>query len=263
MSEFSESFHLRGGAVDDAVALLRAAGVAGYIAPAAAGWVSFAYEADEPPGRAHFDAVLRAAGARTLLHWDYAADHGCTATLYEGGARVGRIRVSFESRRASFEREAFLSRGLLTPEGAEDVAQWLQYAIPGTTLAERLRLPRTAWFAYDYAARARAAGQTSDLVHVDEDGRTDEERAPVALPGGGATTPWETLANRALDAWLAGGLVELADGAARATLVDALADLFAREPPPDAADVEELLLDHESVAEVFVSGPELVRAARG
>lgn len=265
MSEFSESFHLRvrDGSVDDAVAILRAAGVAGYVAPAARGWVSFVYEPDEPPARARFDAVLRAAGRATLLHWDYAEDHGCTATLYEAGERVGRVRVSFESRRVTFDREAFTSRGLLTPAAAQDVAEWLQYAIPGATLAERLGLPRFQWFAFDYAERERGQGAKTELAYVDREGRTDDDRSPAVLGvGEGEGTPWDALAKRAVSTWIAEAMIELAEDADRAALEEALADFLAGEPPPDAGDLEGLLLDHDAVAEVFASGADLVRAAR-
>jgi hypothetical protein len=79
MREFSESYHLRAGALEDSAGLLASAGLAGYAFPAENGWASFVAEGTPfVPNDA-----LREANEGMLLHWAYAGD-AWEFRLYEG-----------------------------------------------------------------------------------------------------------------------------------------------------------------------------------
>ena len=80
MSEFSESYHLRGSDINEAAALLRRAGLKGYVFPPSNGWISFVAEQNsfEPDPR----VVVKNTG--TLLHYVSAEDHGWSFALFEG-----------------------------------------------------------------------------------------------------------------------------------------------------------------------------------
>lgn len=262
MSEFSESFHLKSDDAQDAVALLSAARVPGFVAPAKNGWVSFVYEPDEPPAKDHFDAIVAAARG-TLVHYDFAEDHGCTVTVYVDGKRKARARVSFESRRTSFDRDVFVKMGLLKARGADAIQEWLGFAVPGHVVAEQLGLPYSAWFSYEYARRRRDQDEPGmrDFVEVDEGGRVLDGVEPLGANSPPLSTRWDALAEAAVKAWLRAGSIELAEGASPADLADALADVLARQPTSD--ELEEFLLENDDVAEVFASGSDLVKTARG
>jgi hypothetical protein len=277
VSEFSESLHLRTGDPSDAAALLGAAGVAGYLFPPASGWVSFVYDADEPPAHERFDRIVKA-NRGLLVHWDYAEDHGCNVTLYEGSKRAGRLKVSFESTRSTFDRAAFVDRGLLSPAAAERIERWLAHAVPAYTAAEALGLPHYRWLAFDLVAKSRALRPTraphaeratnetealyAGAVEVDARGAIRVHEPPLAPPpvDAAGTNRWDALARAVLRKWVDAGSIELEDDDALGTLADALSDVLAEEPTPEV--IEEFLLDRSEVAEVFATGAELVRAAR-
>lgn len=275
MSEFSESIHLRSDDVNDVATLLGAAKVAGYVFPASKGWVSFVYDGDEPPARERFDRII-AANRGLLVHWDYAEDHGCNVTLYEGAKRAGRLRVSFESRRAVFDRPAFVDKGVLTPPAAERIERWVAHAVPAYTAGEALGLQHFRWLSFKRVKKSRGArGEQAPhaknaldqaesayeaAIEIDSSGRLVEHEPPLALEEGTEANRWEVLAKTVLRKWVEAGSIELEPDESLTSLADALSDVLAEEPSPDV--IEEFLLDRPEVAEVFASGAELVRSAR-
>lgn len=173
MSEHSTSFQLRGDDPARAVALLRQAAVAGYVFPAERGWVPFVYR---EPRIDRFDARDRVVHANEgcLLHYEYAADHGCTVDLYDGAKRVARLDLSFEStKQPRFDREAFVARSVMTAKRADAVEAWLGGRRRATrrhddhVVASALGLRRFRWFAYRYEFDA----------HEPDDGRTEVDAA--------------------------------------------------------------------------------------
>jgi hypothetical protein len=173
MSEFSESLHLRGEDPTAGVGLLRRAKVAGYVFPAADGWISIAYHQPRISLKSAADLVRSLVEARdrrelarmvdanegTLLHYSYAEDHGCSVAVYEERRRVCRLAVSFDSkrRRPRFDRDAFLQRSLMTAAAADSVELWLAGKRPGRddryTVGNALGLPHFEWFSYGYEVR--------------------------------------------------------------------------------------------------------------
>ncbi len=83
--------------------------------------------------------------------------------------------------------------------------------------------------------------------------------APSSVPPD--TSPWIRLAHAALDRWENDGAIELEPDGDRAAFVDALADHLASDP--SAADLEEWLIDHDTVAEVFADGGTLHTSLAG
>lgn len=150
MGEVSESGHLRTTNPEHAVALLERAKLPGYVFPERNGWVTFVY----PPGDENrFD--LTQANERLLLFYDYAAEHGCSVTLYQGKKPLTRLRVSFDRPNTAFDRKVFESLELLTPASASALEAWMKRAhVPHERsrapyfVAERLRLPRYAWLSH-------------------------------------------------------------------------------------------------------------------
>ncbi len=150
MPELSESGHLRTENVEHAVALLRRAKLPGFVFPARNGWVSFVY----PPGDENrFD--LEQANERLLLLYEYASEHGCWVTVYQGKKPVTRLKAAFDRPNAVFDRKTFESLELASPVGAAAIEAWVKRAhVPHERsrephlVAERLHLPRHAWFSY-------------------------------------------------------------------------------------------------------------------
>jgi hypothetical protein len=147
VSEVSESGHLRTTNVEHAVALLKRARLPGYVFPEHNGWVSFVY----PPGDENrFD--LEQANERLLLLYEYAAEHGCWVTLYQGKKPVTRLRAAFDRPNALFDRKPFEELELLSAPSAAAVDAWVKRAhVPHERsrapylVAEKLHLPRYAW----------------------------------------------------------------------------------------------------------------------
>lgn len=271
----------------DVAALLGSARVAGFAFPPDAGWVSFVYDADEPPGRARFDRIL-AANSGLLVHWDFDEEHGCNVTLYEGRKSVGRIKVSFISKRSTFDRDAFVTRGLLSEKGASEIATWLENVVPSYLVAEQLGLPVFGFLDFqavaDFVAAPPAGSESSPLAKalpISASGRIRSSEPPLAIeelelsdgalasgsdsdepdgPPASATNRWDMLAGAVLQKWLAAGKLELEDDEAEASLADALADILAEQPSAEA--LEEALLERPEVAELFASGTELLQSAR-
>lgn len=118
MSEHSRSVHVRvrdGESIDDAeaaaVAALERAKATGLVLPArvvahrAPSWITVVV-AD-----ASRDAFLGEVGL--ALDYEFAADHGVTATLVEGGRPLGRVQRDFERAVTHVDDDAFVARRLL------------------------------------------------------------------------------------------------------------------------------------------------------
>jgi hypothetical protein len=93
VSEFSQSYHLVSDSKDDAVALLKRAGMRGWVFEPGNGWVTLLISPDEfgEPNKA-----LVAANTGTLLYYLNAEDHGWTFSLYQGAGVVSAYGCSWE-----------------------------------------------------------------------------------------------------------------------------------------------------------------------
>ena len=162
MSEFSESYHLRSNRAEDACDLLRRAGIAGYVYPAASGWVTFLAEG----GSFEPDQRIVAAARQPLLHYVSAEDHGWSFALFDDGDVACAYRcdwnddITFDDSRYS---RATLQR--LVPSvqaGALDEFEQrlhptdfdeLFESEPSKLFAQAVGLEHYEWLAYDYIAR--------------------------------------------------------------------------------------------------------------
>lgn len=88
MSEFSDSFHLRSDDLDEGVALLRRAGLEGFVFPSEGGWTTLVCEGD--------GERLVAENTGTLLRYQWARDHGCRVDAWSSQARLAMLEVNFE-----------------------------------------------------------------------------------------------------------------------------------------------------------------------
>ncbi|HEX6369263.1 MAG TPA: hypothetical protein VF006_10040 [Longimicrobium sp.] len=166
MSEFSESYHLRAGELQDGVDLLRAAGLAGYVFPSENGWVTILPEGEafEPNPR------LVRASAGVLLHYMHAADHGWGFALYRDGHPIARYEAEWgndfrvvvdEMDRAVLEDvlgDAFRGLGPAEYEGlfSPGFDEFLEGVMNGEdALAERFAeaagLTNYSWLSWGYA----------------------------------------------------------------------------------------------------------------
>ncbi len=192
MSELSESGHLRTENPEHAVALLRRAKVPGFVFPARNGWVSFVY----PPGdETRFD--LAQANEKVLVLYEYAADHGCWVTVYEGKKPITRLRAAFDRPNAAFDRRAFESRELLSPAGGAAIEAWLARAHLAHErvraphlVAERLHLPRYRWFSF--LAEQSSAQPDPQRIEVLANGTVKRPPKPVAPHVAVASAPKKT-----------------------------------------------------------------------
>lgn len=159
MSEFSESYHLRSERAEDAVELLRRAGLRGYVFPPANGWVTFVAQG----GTFEPDERVVAASTKPLLHFMSAEDHGWSFTLHDGTRVASRYSCAWDdevwvddslySRAALLQLVPSVQSALLEkfeasmlPGGFDDLIE----AGPSRLLAEAMGLPRFEWLAFDY-----------------------------------------------------------------------------------------------------------------
>ncbi len=160
MSEFSRSLHMRSTSADEAVDLLRRAGVAGVVAPSDGGWVPF-YPPLMPDVRSgvrvDLDRIVALASPRVLILWDYAENHGMSVEVYRDGVLRALLETMWETRETRYwDRQTFLDLGLLTEADAIEIDAWLARHEPGYVVAERLGLrgyanveAERAWSAFD------------------------------------------------------------------------------------------------------------------
>ena len=112
MRELCDSLHLPGVGVDEAVERLVAAQATGLVLPSRGKFVTVAVIDD------HQRALL-GANRGVLVQYQFAAEHGMAARLYDGPREVTRLGREFASERPPrFDAEPWISRGLLTRSGA-------------------------------------------------------------------------------------------------------------------------------------------------
>lgn len=159
MSEFSESYHLRGEGIEEGVALLRRAGLKGYVFPPENGWISMVAEQNsfEP------DQRITSQNRGTLLHFFSAEDHGWGFAVFEDEKVVCAYTCGWDDdvRIDDSQYSAAVLARVLGADGPQTVAAIekilhpddIDVAIdsePGSVFAEALHLPHYEWFAYDY-----------------------------------------------------------------------------------------------------------------
>ena len=167
MSEFSESYHLRATSRKEAVALLRSAGLAGFVFPSLDGWVTLVAEGE--PFRPNKD--LLAANLGTLVHWVFGEDHGWEFGVYRGSRPLSTYSCSWEEAvvvegrvsHQKLEKDLGLPLPLLAgeagvkilfPKSIEEV-----FAVrPAYAFAQALGLANYRWLSYDYLASDHAKG---------------------------------------------------------------------------------------------------------
>ena len=191
MSEFSDSFHLRA-SVDEAAAFARTLGARGIVMPEGNRWSCVVSASLEEPE----DGLERRRGL--AIHFAYAADHECRAQLFDGGRKVGDIRILFEGQKPRpFDPRPWIERGLLDAAGAAQVARWVERGEPGPParrvgyrLAELLGLRHYKWLSsHDLDDRwDELLERDSGAVAIDPDGaapRKRREDAAVAAASAG------------------------------------------------------------------------------
>jgi hypothetical protein len=167
MSEFSESYHLRGTTRRDAIVLLERAGLAGYVFPALDGWVTFVAEG-EP---FELSQRLVAANEGVLLHWVFADDHGWSFDVIKTKKPILRYRCSWEE---DIDVEGKVSHaelqkalGMELPGLAGEVGVNMLYPQsldqlldlkPAYSFAKAIGLTNYRWLSYDYLSRDQEKG---------------------------------------------------------------------------------------------------------
>lgn len=261
VSEFSTSLHLRTERIDDAVELLRRAGVAGVVSPPVRGWVPL-YPQLRPDAfgdRPELDRILDIDQPAIVVAWSFAEDHGLMLEVFRRGKVVAEVETWWETRSLRhFDREDLEAAGLLTPSDADEVAASLARFEPDDLIARKLGLTGHRWVDAERAWSAFEAGRLPGARLVRKDGSVTVSEAPAQPePSAHATTVLDTAA-ALLAAWQRAGQIALA-GEASPALRAALAAKLAVEPSP--ARLERFLLEHDEVAEVFAGRDELARTA--
>jgi hypothetical protein len=159
MSEFSESYHLRSERAEDAIELLRRAGLKGYVYQPVNGWVTFLAE----QGVFEPDIRIVAAATHPLLHYVSAEDHGWSFTLYDRSTVVSAYRCDWDddirvddSRYSRSALQQFVSSAnpALLDEfdrrlHPKDFDELFEEEV-SKLLAQALGLEHYEWLAYDY-----------------------------------------------------------------------------------------------------------------
>ena len=186
MSEFSQSYHLASDDAGDAEALLRRAGVAGWVFPPGNGWVTLLPDPDifgEPL------PALVAANTGTLVHYLNAEDHGWTFTIFQGAEVVCAYGCSWEDELAIEDARLDLTvidhiiqanalepmtslpqvQALLHPEDLEQVAAYFKHTEgrnPGHGFAEAIGLEFFHWISSDSVARDGGKLEGVELIRI-------------------------------------------------------------------------------------------------
>ena len=162
MSEFSESYHLRSHRAEDAIELLRRAGLKGYVYQPVNGWVTFLAE----EGVFEPDKRIVAAAMHPLLHYVSAEDHGWSFTLYDRHEIISSYRCDWNDdidvddsgySRAALQKVAPAASPALLDDferrlHPKDFDELFE-AEPAKLLAQALRLEHYDWLSYDYMDR--------------------------------------------------------------------------------------------------------------
>jgi len=167
MSEFSESYHLRGTSRREAITLLQRAGLAGYVFPALDGWVTFVAEGE--PFK--LNERLVAANEGVLVRWVFADDHGWAFDVVKARKPILRYECSWEeeievdgkiSHAALQQALGMELPGLAGEAGVtvlypESIEQLLEVK-PAYSFAKAIGLTNYRWLAYDYLSRDEERG---------------------------------------------------------------------------------------------------------
>jgi hypothetical protein len=167
MSEFSESYHLRGTSRRDAIALLERAGLTGYVFPALDGWVTFVAHGKPFELNEH----LVAANDGVLVHWVFADDHGWAFDVVKATKPIMKYWCSWED---EIEVEGKISHaelqkalGMELPGLAGEAGVTILYpesieqliaVKPAYSFAKAIGLANYRWLAYDYLTRDQERG---------------------------------------------------------------------------------------------------------
>ena len=167
MSEFSESYHLRGTSRREAVDLLHRAGLSGFVFPALDGWVSLVAEgaAFKP------NQKLIRANEGLLLRWVYADDHGWAFDIFKGKKKIVAYECSWEDEvevNAKVTlKDLQVALGVELPALAGEAGARILYprsvdeyieVSPGYAFAAAVGLTNYRWLAYDYLVRDAERG---------------------------------------------------------------------------------------------------------
>ena len=169
MSEFSESYHLRGTARCEVIELLERADLAGFIFPALDGWVSFV--ASGEPFRPNTNLIRANEGV--LLRWVYGEDHGWEFGLYKAKKLVCNYSCSWEEdiavdgkvNHAQLEQElgyplpalqGEAGLGVFYPQSLERLFE----VKPAYAFASAIGLSNYRWLSYEYLERDSTNGHS-------------------------------------------------------------------------------------------------------
>jgi hypothetical protein len=167
MSEFSESYHLRGTSRREAITLLERAGLAGYVFPALDGWVTFVAEGE--PFK--LNERLVAANEGVLVRWVFADDHGWAFDVVKARKPILRYECSWEEEievdgkisHAALQQALGMELPRLAGEAGatvlypESIEQLLEVK-PAYSFAKAIGLTNYRWLAYDYLSRDEERG---------------------------------------------------------------------------------------------------------
>lgn len=162
MSEFSESYHLRSDHAQEAVALLRRAGLKGFVFQPAKGWISFVAE----NGTFEPNPKIVSGNAGLLVHYASAEDHGWSFTIFEGRKSTCTYRCDWDdSVRADLSQYSRVAlERLIALQNATTIAAFEALLRPASfddvfanqadqKFAEAVGLEHFQWLAYDYVER--------------------------------------------------------------------------------------------------------------
>jgi hypothetical protein len=167
MSEFSESYHLRGSSRRDAIDLLQRSGLVGFVFPALDGWVSFVAEGEPfKPNPALLDA-----NEDVLLRWVFAEDHGWAFDIFKAKQKLVTYECSWEEEvevtAKVSHKELQLALSLELPGLAGDMGARLLFPSsidevvelkPAYAFAAAIGLTNYRWLAYEYMTRDTESG---------------------------------------------------------------------------------------------------------
>jgi hypothetical protein len=116
------------------------------------------YEEPHLGVQASYHAVLDAneAASGLLLHYSYAADHGCFVKVFRGSHLVARLKASFEGGAPAFDVKTFIELGLLTKAKAMAIARWFDGDLEDDdrsddyAVAREFGLTKYRWFSFRY-----------------------------------------------------------------------------------------------------------------
>ena len=178
MSEFSESYHLRGTSRREAIALLERASLSGYVFPALDGWVTLVAEGES----FKLNERLVAANEGLLVRWVFAEDHGWAFDVFKSKKRILKYECSWEEdievegKVSHAELQTALGMELPALAGEAGAAALYPESIeelldlkPAYAFAKAIGLSNYRWLAFDYLARDREKGHPlpAGVQHVE------------------------------------------------------------------------------------------------